>query len=70
LIAQESRSGNFAPYSVAWNLEGEQRLSITARNLTDHTNPLQIHNNVADPQYGEFFGNYGRHYLADFDFLF
>ena len=46
------------------------RLSITARNLTNHTNPLQIHNNVADPQYGEFFGNYGRHYLADFDFLF
>jgi len=46
------------------------RLSVTARNLTNHTNPLQIHNNVADSQYGEFFGNYGRHYLADFDFLF
>jgi hypothetical protein len=46
------------------------RLSLTARNLTNHTNPLQIHNNVADPLYGEFFGNYGRHYLADFDFLF
>jgi hypothetical protein len=46
------------------------RLSFTVRNLTDHTNPLQIHNNVADPQYGMFFGNYGRHYLLDFDFLF
>jgi hypothetical protein len=46
------------------------RFSFTVRNLTNHTNPLQIHNNVADPQYGLFFGNYGRHYLLDFDFLF
>ncbi|HEY4051115.1 MAG TPA: hypothetical protein VGM27_29995, partial [Acidobacteriaceae bacterium] len=46
------------------------RFSVTVRNLTDHVNPLQIHNNVADPQYGTFFGNYGRHYLADFDFLY
>jgi hypothetical protein len=46
------------------------RLSFTVRNLTNHTNPLQIHNNVADPQYGMFFGNYGRHYLLDFDFLY
>jgi hypothetical protein len=46
------------------------RFSFTIRNLTNHTNPLQIHNNVADPQYGMFFGNYGRHYLFDFDFLY
>jgi hypothetical protein len=46
------------------------RLSITVRNLTNHTNLLQVHNNIADPQYGLFFGNYGRHYLFDFDFLF
>jgi hypothetical protein len=46
------------------------RLSLTVRNLTNHTNTLQVHNNVADPQYGMFFGNYGRHYLLDFDFLF
>jgi hypothetical protein len=46
------------------------RLSVTVRNITNHTNPLQIHNNVADPQYGAFFGNYQRHYLLDFDFLF
>jgi hypothetical protein len=46
------------------------RFSFTVRNLTNHTNPLQIHNNVADPQYGMFFGNYGRHYLVDFDFLY
>jgi len=46
------------------------RLSITARNLTNHDNPLQVHGNTADPIYGTFFGNYGRHFLADFDFLF
>jgi hypothetical protein len=46
------------------------RLSLTARNLTNHDNPLQIHNNIADPQYGNFFGNYGRHFLVDFDYLF
>ncbi|MGO9339562.1 MAG: TonB-dependent receptor plug domain-containing protein [Terracidiphilus sp.] len=46
------------------------RLSITARNVTNHDNPLQVHGNTADPLYGTFFGNYGRHFLADFDFLF
>ncbi|HEX4714544.1 MAG TPA: hypothetical protein VH164_06420, partial [Ktedonobacteraceae bacterium] len=46
------------------------RFSLTVRNLTDHTNPLQIHNNIADPQYRIFFGDYGRHYLFDFDFLY
>jgi hypothetical protein len=46
------------------------RFSFTVRNITNHTNPLQIHNNVADPQYGTFFGGYGRHYLVDFDFLY
>ena len=46
------------------------RLSLTFRNLTNHNNPLQVHNNSADPLYGSFFGNYGRHLLPDFDFLF
>ncbi|WP_263366516.1 TonB-dependent receptor [Edaphobacter bradus] len=46
------------------------RISLTFRNLTDHNNPLQVHNNSGDPLYGSFFGNYGRHLLADFDFLF
>ncbi len=46
------------------------RLSVTIRNMTNHNNPLQVHNNTADPQYGSFFGNYGTHELLDFDFLF
>jgi hypothetical protein len=46
------------------------RLSLTFRNLTNHNNPLQVHANSGDPLYGSFFGNYGRHLLPDFDFLF
>jgi hypothetical protein len=52
------------------NAQHAVRLSLTLRNLTDHDNPLQVHNNIADPQYGTYFGNYGTHALVDFDFLF
>jgi hypothetical protein len=46
------------------------RLSLTMRNLTNHFNPLEVHSNLADPQYGTFFGNYDRKFLGDFDVLF
>jgi len=46
------------------------RLSATVINLTNHFNALEIHSNVADPQYGHFFGNYSRRVFFDFDFLF
>jgi hypothetical protein len=46
------------------------RLSVTGYNLTDHFNALAVHDNVADPQYGVFFGNYHRRYRFDFDILF
>ncbi len=46
------------------------RLSGTVRNLTNHFNPLEVHSNVADPQYGDFFGNNGRRFVLDFDVLF
>jgi len=46
------------------------RLSVTGYNLTNHFNALAIHSNVADPQYGVYFGNYHRRYRFDFDFLF
>jgi hypothetical protein len=51
-------------------LEHAVRLTLTVQNITNHWNPLQVHSNVADPQYGQFFGNYTRKYLLDFDFLF
>ncbi len=46
------------------------RLSATVINLTNHFNALEIHSNVADPQYGHFLGNYTRRVFFDFDFLF
>ena len=45
------------------------RISIPMQNLTNHFNPLEVHSNLADPQYGSFFGNYPRRFLLDFDFL-
>jgi hypothetical protein len=46
------------------------RLSLTAFNLTNHFNALDVHANSADPQYGVFFGNYHRRYRGDFEFVF
>jgi hypothetical protein len=46
------------------------RLSGTVRNLTNHFNPLEVHSNIADPLYGDFFGNNGRRAVLDFDVLF
>jgi hypothetical protein len=46
------------------------RLSITGFNLSNHLNPEAVHNNIADPAYGYFFGHRGRRFTADFDFIF
>jgi hypothetical protein len=45
------------------------RLSVTGANLTNHFNGLAIHNNIADPQYGIFFGNNHRRYRFDFEII-
>ena len=46
------------------------RLSVSGFNLTNHFNPEALHYNTADPNYGLFFGQRGRHYTADFDVIF
>ena len=46
------------------------RFSVRGLNLTNHFNPLNIHSNIDDPQFGVFFGNYKRRFLADFDVIF
>jgi len=46
------------------------RISVSDFNLTNHFNPEAIHNNIADPAYGLFFGQRGRRFTADFDVLF
>ena len=45
------------------------RLSLTGFNLTNHFNPLAIHSNVNDSQYGTEFGYYHRRYRFDFEVL-
>ncbi len=46
------------------------RLSLAGFNLTNHFNPLLVRSNIADPQYGSFFGNYHRRYRFDFEVIF
>jgi len=46
------------------------RVSLTGFNLSNHFNALAVHNNIDDPQYGVFFGNYHRRYRFDFEVLF
>jgi hypothetical protein len=46
------------------------RLSLTSLNTTNHFNALEVHANVADSQFGTFFGHYKRRYRADFELLF
>lgn len=46
------------------------RFSLSGFNLTNHFNALAVHSNVADPEYGVFFGNYRRRFRIDFDVVF
>jgi hypothetical protein len=46
------------------------RFSVSGFNLTDHFNPTAVHYNIADPQFGLFFGSYQRKFTADFDVIF
>jgi hypothetical protein len=46
------------------------RFAVSGFNLTNHFNPITVHSNIDDPQYGIFFGNYGRRFRLDFDVLF
>jgi hypothetical protein len=52
------------------NAKYSVRLSVTGFNLTNHFNPLLVHSNTEDPQYGVFFGNWHRRYRFDFEVLF
>ena len=46
------------------------RPSISVTNVTNHFNALDVHSNIADPQYGQAFGNYDRHARFDLDVVF
>ncbi|MGH9833261.1 MAG: TonB-dependent receptor [Blastocatellia bacterium] len=46
------------------------RVSVSFYNLTNHFNPPAVHNNIADPQFGLFFGQNKRRFRVDFDLIF
>ncbi len=46
------------------------RVSFSVFNLTNHFNPLALRNNVADPEFGLFFGQNKRRFRVDFDLIF
>jgi hypothetical protein len=46
------------------------RFSVSGFNVTNHFNPLQVHANIGDPDYGVFFGNHKRRFRLDFDVIF
>lgn len=50
------------PYAV--------KVSFSVYNLTNHFNPPSLHNNIADPQFGLFFGQNKRRFRLDFDIVF
>ncbi len=46
------------------------RISLSVFNATNHFNALAVHDNLADPSCGVFFGNYPRRYRGDFEVVF
>ena len=52
------------------NAKYSVRVSVSGFNLTNHFNPEQVHNNIDGPAFATFFGQRGRRFTADFDFLF
>jgi len=52
------------------NVKYRVRFTVRGLNLTNHFNPLGVHANIGDPEFGVFFGFYKRRYLVDFDVLY
>ena len=48
---------------------GQFLIPISGRRII-HFNALAVHDNIDDPRYGDFFGNYRHHSRVDFDVLF
>jgi hypothetical protein len=46
------------------------RLSVMGFNLTNHFNPRDVHANVSDRQFREFFASYRRYFTGGFDIIF
>jgi len=46
------------------------RFAVSGFNLTNHFNPATVHSNIADPEFGVFFGENRRRFRVDFDVIF
>jgi hypothetical protein len=46
------------------------RISLVGYNVTNHFNPIDVHRNTADPEFGVFFGKYRRWFKFDFEVFF
>ena len=46
------------------------RFSVSAFNVSNHFNPIQVHPNIDDSAYGVFFGSHKRRFRVDFDVIF
>ena len=51
-------------------MENEEGDEVLGSRSAPYVNALAVHSNIADPQYGTFFGNYQLRHRADFDVLF
>ena len=79
LQSMKAASGRFPTYfsadarvakDIKVNSKYTLRPSISINNITNHFNALEVHSNTADPQHGQFFGNYNRRMRVDFDLVF
>jgi hypothetical protein len=55
---------------VKLNSKYTLRPSISVSNIANHFNALEVHATTADPQYGQFFGNYDGNMRFDLDLVF
>jgi Carboxypeptidase regulatory-like domain len=55
---------------VPWLSSHRLRLGVTIYNVTNHTNPRDVINNVTSPRFGEFLGNQHRFYDVGFDIVY
>jgi hypothetical protein len=75
-IPNQSRFPNFFSFDARLSKDFQVtskyalRLATKGLNLTNHFNPLAVHSNIGDPQFGAFFGTYKRRFKLDFDVLF
>ena len=63
-------SKDFRISFVPWLREHKMRLSVAVFNLTNHSNPRDVYNNLASPFYGHFEGFQHRFYDAYVDILY